>query len=112
MKLTNTEKINIMNTETKKLLSSLEVSFSEKNFSFEFIKCQCKCCDTFLAIFEMKDREFTIEVDTLYDYFKAIELFHMITGDPLICVTNQVNGVSKKKNDKIVDKFFNMLDDE
>lgn len=101
-----------MNTETKKLLSSLEVSLSKKNFSFEFVKCECKCCDTFLAIFEMKDREFTIEVDTLYDYLKVIELFYMITGDPLICVTNQVNGVSKKKNDKIVDKFFNMLDDE
>ena len=99
-----------MKKETKNLLKKLEVSFSNDNLSYAFFKCDC--CDTFTAIFTIKDREHHMEVESLYDYMDVMDMFHFLTGDPLIAVTNQINGLKCKKNEKIVDKFFEMLEDE
>ena len=99
-----------MNKQTKNLLKKLEVSFSKDDFSYTFQKCDC--CDTFTAFFEIKDREHFMYVESLSDYMDVIDMFHFLTGDPLISVTNQINGLKWKKNEKILDKFFEMLEDE
>ena len=99
-----------MKKETKNLLKKLEVSFSKDDFSYTFQKCNC--CDTFTALFKIKDREHFMDVDSLSDYMGVIDMFHFFTGEPLISVTNQINGLKWKKNNKIVDTFFEMLDNE
>ena len=99
-----------MKKETKNLLKKLEVSFSKDDFSYTFQKCNC--CDTFTALFKIKDREHFMDVDSLSDYMGVIDMFHFLTGEPLISVTNQINGLKWKKNNKIVDTFFEMLEDE
>ena len=85
-----------MNKQTKNLLKKLEVSFSKDDFSYTFEKCDC--CDTFTALFEIKDREHFMDVDSLSDYMDVIDMFHFLTGDPLIAVTNVINDVGKKKH--------------
>jgi len=99
-----------MNKQTKNLLKKLEVQFSKDDFSYAFFKCDC--CDSFTAFFEIKDREHYMDVESLSDYMDVIEMFHFLTGDPLIAVTNQINGLKWKKNEKIVDTFFNLLEGE
>ena len=99
-----------MKKETKNLLKKLEVSLSNDDFTYSFFKCDC--CDTFTASFEIKDREHTMEVDCLDDYFEVIKMFEFLTGDPLILITNQVRGLKWGKSKKLVDKFFNMLEEE
>jgi len=99
-----------MNKQTKNLLNKLEVAFSNDDLSYAFFKCDC--CDTFKAIFRIKDREHYMEVESLSDYMDVMDMFHFLTDEPLIAVTNVMNDVSKKKHHKIVDTFFEMLEDE
>jgi hypothetical protein len=96
-----------MTKKTKNLLCSLETQFSNDDLSYTFVKCDC--CDTFTALFKIEDREFTIEVNELIDYLDVIEMFEFITGDPLIYITNQLNGVKWKDSKKMAKKIFNEM---
>jgi hypothetical protein len=100
-----------MNKQTKKLLKKLQVAFSNDDLSYAFFQ-NCHCSYSFTAIFRMKNREHHMEVESLYDYMDVMDMFDFLTGDPLIAVTSDINGFNRKKNEKIVDRFFEMLEDE
>jgi hypothetical protein len=100
-----------MKKETKKLLKKLQVAFSKDDLSYAFFQ-KFYGSDSFTAIFVIKNRKHYMDVESLSDYMDVMDMFDFLTGDPLIAVTNDINGFKRKKNEKIVEKFFEMLEDE
>jgi hypothetical protein len=101
-----------MKNKSVNLLKKFEVSFSNKTHSFSFFKCDC--CNEFTAIFFNKENksEHYMEVNSLSDYFDVANLFSVMFDDGLLGVTLYMNGYSEKKSDKIIDKFFRMMEEE